>query len=210
MFNIIHIIIGSLVLSLIHALIPNHWLPIVVIGKTEDWTHRETLFITAFIGIAHTTSTIIIGILIGITGFILSSTYEFVTSIAAPFIMIIIGTFYIFFDLSHSYDHDHLKIDSGSKRSKITIITSLAIAMFFSPCLEIEAFYFTAGTLGWLGIIAVSSVYMIVTVLCMVSLVDFSLKRVEKIHWHFFENHNKRVTGIILIILGIFAYFVRI
>ncbi len=209
MFNIVHIIIGSLVLSVIHALIPNHWIPIVVIGKAENWTHRETLLITAISGIAHTTSTVIIGIAVGITGLILSSTYEFVTGIAAPSVMLIIGMIYIFLDISHSHTHDHLKIESGSKRSKIAIITSLAAMMFFSPCLEIEAFYFTAGTLGWLAIIVVSIVYMIVTVVCMVFLVDFSLKRIEKIDWHFLENHNKRVTGIILIVLGIFAYFIR-
>ncbi|MFV1952115.1 MAG: hypothetical protein ACC630_09200 [Nitrospinota bacterium] len=209
MFNIVHIIIGSLVLSVIHALIPNHWIPILVIGKAENWTHRETLLITAISGIAHTTSTIIIGIAVGITGLILSSTYEFVTGIAAPSFMIIIGMVYIFLDLSHSHTHDHLEIESGSKRSKIAIITSLATMMFFSPCLEIEAFYFTAGTLGWLAIIVVSIVYMTATVVCMVFLVNFSLKRIEKIHWHFLENHNKLVTGVILIVLGIFAYFIR-
>ena len=35
--------LGSLLLSLIHATIPNHWLPVVAVGKAEKWTMNETL-----------------------------------------------------------------------------------------------------------------------------------------------------------------------
>jgi hypothetical protein len=82
--------------------------------------------------------------------------------------------------------------------------------MFFSPCLEIEAYYFTAGALGWGGIAVVSTVYLIVTVLGMLLLVDLGRKGVEKIKWHFLEHHEKRVTGSVLIVLGIIAYWVKI
>jgi drug/metabolite transporter (DMT)-like permease len=82
--------------------------------------------------------------------------------------------------------------------------------MFFSPCLEIEAYYFTAGALGWGGIAVVSMVYLIVTVLGMLLLVDLGRRGVEKMKWHFLEHHEKRVTGLVLVVLGVFAYFIRI
>jgi hypothetical protein len=37
------IIIGSLIISLLHAVIPNHWLPVIAIGKKEKWTLDEVL-----------------------------------------------------------------------------------------------------------------------------------------------------------------------
>ena len=207
----IQILIGSLVLSILHASIPNHWIPLVVISKAEKWSRKETLWVTAIAGGAHTISTIIVGIIVGLVGYKLSSTYEFVTRVVAPIVLIIIGLVYLIVGFKHSHhSHNHVKIGSVSKRSKITIIMSLGMAMFFSPCIEIEAYYFTAGALGLSGIIMLSIVYLIMTILGMLVLVDLGNKGVEKLNWHFLEDHEKKIMGIVLIVLGIFAYFIEI
>ena len=36
------IIIGSFLISLLHAVIPNHWLPVLAIGRKEGWDLKET------------------------------------------------------------------------------------------------------------------------------------------------------------------------
>jgi len=206
----IQIIIGSLVLSIIHAAIPNHWIPLVVIAKTENWTRREALWMTAITGSAHTASTILVGIVVGLVGYKLSSSYEFVTSVIAPSILVILGLTYIIIDLKSPHDHTPVETNSIHKRSKIAIIASLCVAMFFSPCIEIEAYFFTAGIFGWTGIVAVSIIYLILTIIGMVLLVDLGIRGVERIRWHYLEHHEKRVTGIVLIVLGLFVYFVKI
>ena len=55
------ILIGSILLSLLHAIIPSHWLPIISIGKKDNWSIKEVTQVTFFSGIAHALSTIIIG-----------------------------------------------------------------------------------------------------------------------------------------------------
>jgi len=70
---------GSILLSLVHAAIPNHWLPVVAIGKAERWTLRETLLVSGISGIAHTLSTVIIGITIGFIGNRLNESYTFIS-----------------------------------------------------------------------------------------------------------------------------------
>ena len=204
------ILIGSLVLSVIHATIPNHWIPLVAIGKTENWSRNETLWVTVIAGSAHTISTILVGISIGLVGYKLSSTHEFVTRVVAPLILVTLGLFYLIVDLKN-FHHNRNLVETGSisKKSKLSIITSLCIAMFFSPCIQIEAYYFKAGTGGWLGITIVSIVYLIVTILGMLLLVDLGRKGVEKIKWHFLEHHERRVMGVVLIALGISAYFLK-
>jgi hypothetical protein len=82
--------------------------------------------------------------------------------------------------------------------------------MFFSPCIEIEAYYFAAGTLGWGGIITVSLVYLVVTVLGMVVLVDLGLRGAKRIRSHFLEHHERKAVGLALIGLGVIAYFVEL
>ncbi len=203
------LLIGSVFLSVVHALIPNHWIPMVSIGKTEDWTLPETLGITAIAGIAHTSSTILIGVIVGLLGYQLTLAYDVAMQIVAPLILVLLGIFYVSKGLL-GRDHHHENVLSESTNSKSTIISSLTIAMFLSPCIEIEAYYFVASTYGWLGISLVSTVYLGITVLGMLLLVALSYKGAEKIEWHGLEHHEKKVIGAILILVGLFAYFVPI
>ena len=206
------VLLGSFVLSVIHALIPNHWIPLIAISKTEKWTNRETLLATFITGFSHTISTIIIGIIIGFVGIKLAESYSTITRIAAPIILLAIGVIYILMDLrSGHHHHHHFEVNDQkvkNKKSKWAIIISLSIAMFLTPCIEIEAYYFQAGTIGWLGIFIVSVVYLLTTLLVMFSLVYLGLKGVNRFNSHYLEHHEKRITGTVLILLGLLAYFV--
>jgi nickel/cobalt exporter len=206
------ILLGSLLLSAIHALIPNHWIPLVAIGRAEGWGRSETLTVTAIAGLAHVTSTILIGILAGLLGHELSIRYASVASVVAPLILIGLGVVYLALDVAGRSRHHHHFETRGraSKVSRVSLVASLCVGMFFSPCLEIEAYYFTAGALGWQGIAAVSLVYLVVTVAGMVVLVDLGLKGAARIQSHFLEHHEKAVTGLLLIALGALAYFVEL
>jgi threonine/homoserine/homoserine lactone efflux protein len=82
--------------------------------------------------------------------------------------------------------------------------------MFFSPCLEIEAYYFVASSFGWRGIITVSIIYTSITIAGMLLLVWLGMKGVKKIKSHFLEHHEKTITGSLLILLGIAGYFIII
>ncbi len=211
MQGIIQILIGTSVLSIIHVAIPHHWFPIIAISKSENWLLRETLLVASIIGISHTVSTIAIGAVVGLIGYKLSPAHEFVTKVAAPLILVTLGLIYVFLGIKKSRHHHHIRADMVSKRSKVAIITSLSAAMFFTPCTEIEAYYFTAGALlGWTGITIVSIVYLIITVLGMLLLVYLGVKGIERVSSHFLEHHEKQIAGIVLIVLGIFSFFVEI
>ena len=202
---------GSLVLSLIHAAIPNHWIPLIAIGKTEKWSLRSTLTATVITGFAHTLSTILIGIIVGLIGIRLAGSYNLMMHYLAPGILIVIGLVYVFADFrtNRHHHHHHAGLEDSAirshSRSRIGLIFSLSLAMFLTPCVEIEAYYFQAAMIGWRGIFIVSAVYTLTTVLLMVVLVYAGLKGTEKLRSHTLEHHEKIITGIILILLGFLA-----
>ena len=209
----LQILIGSFILSITHALIPNHWFPLVAISKSEKWTRRETLLVTAFTGFAHITSTIAIGIIVGFVGYKLSDSLETITGIIAPSVLIVFGLVYILLNfLKPHHHHHHIDTDDlqqSNKKSKFAIVFSFGALMFFSPCIEIEAYYFTAGSIGWAGIILLSFIYLIVTVSFMIFLVDFGRRSLERLSekLHFLDKYERVITGVVLIILGIFTFF---
>ena len=212
----VQIFFGSLILSLIHALIPNHWIPLIAISKSEKWSQSRALIATAITGFAHTLSTIIVGIIVGLIGYKLSSGYQFVSTVAAPVILIGLGIIYVSLDFRNGHHHHHGEqehtstLSTKNDKSKWrAILTSLSIAMFLTPCIEIEAYYFQAGTIGWIGIFIVSAVYLFTTLAVMLLLVFLGLKGIQTFNVHFLEHHEKLITGIVLIALGILAYFVK-
>lgn len=217
MESIIKILLGSLALSIIHALIPNHWMPLIAIGKTENWSRSETLRATVITGVAHTLSIILIGIVVGLFGYKFAATYVEAAKIIAPLVLLVLGIIYLLAELDssrkHHHHHHHVETANlAAKRSQFQILAVLGTGMFFSPCIEIEAYYFSAGTIGWVGILVVSAVYLLVTVLGMVLLVDFGMKGVNALEekLHFFEDHEQGLTGAVLIFLGIVAYFIKV
>ena len=194
------------------------------------------MFGTVVTGLAHTLSTVIIGIIVGVVGYKLSASYGIISGVVAPAILIVLGIIYIILDLKgtrhthahftldkthhdsdhdheHHHDHSHPHILSitpkTNKKTKWAVLSTLSLGMFLTPCIEIEAYYFQASTIGWIGIWIVSAVYTIVTVGTMMLLVYLGMKGVKNIHSHFLEAHEKRISGIVLIGVGLIVYFVK-
>ncbi|HLG35268.1 MAG TPA: hypothetical protein VI757_10335 [Bacteroidia bacterium] len=242
----IQVFFASLLLSIMHASIPNHWLPLIAIGKTEKWTHSETMFGTVVSGFAHTLSTVFIGIIVGVVGYKLSSSYGIISGIVAPAILVVLGIVYIILDLrgvkhehthfaleetyQHEHNHDHHHDHSHehghhhhnhphphkepvtpktNHKTKWAVLSTLSLGMFFTPCVEIEAYYFQASTIGWAGIWIVSAVYTFITVGAMMLLVYLGMHGVKNIRSHFLEEHERRITGIVLMAVGLITYLVK-
>jgi putative Mn2+ efflux pump MntP len=155
-----------------------------------------------------------IGIVVGLIGYKLSTYYSVISETIAPAILIGLGMVYIFLDFRSNHNHQHevklLVTEPGQNKSRwAAIITSLSIAMFLTPCIEIEAYYFQAGTIGWMGILIVSAVYLMTTVAIMLLLVYLGMKGVNTFKSNFLEYHEKGITGIVLVFLGLLALFVK-
>lgn len=200
------IIIGSLLISILHAVIPNHWLPVLAIGKKEGWSLGETSRITFVAGMAHVFSTIIIGLLLGLIGSELTEHIKDFTRIIAPSLLILLGLYFV--RQHYSHHHFHLQKEQLQKKTKKSIILSLVIAMFLSPCMEIEAYFLLAGAKGWYMLAAIAAMYASITIAGMLIWVRIVYKGLLKLNWHKWEHNAGIITGLVLIVTGIISFFI--
>ncbi len=203
----ISLITGSIVLSLLHGIIPNHWLPVLAISKKEKWDLSETTRVTFIAGLAHAASTILIGVLLAIIGAELAVVVENFTSYIAPTLLIALGLFYIYQHSRHHHFHMHGRPEQAPNKKKI--ILSLATAMFFSPCFEIEAYFLVAGAQGLWLFSLLALLYTIVSVSGMVVWVRLSYSGLLKMNWHSLEHNAGIITGVTLILTGILTFLLH-
>ena len=201
-----NIIIGSILISLLHAVIPNHWLPVLAIGRKEGWTLGETTRVTFIAGMAHVISTILIGLLLGLIGKELTEHIEHFTRYIAPSVLILMGFYFI----RQHYTHHHFHVDQQQikKKTKNSIILALVIAMFLSPCMEIEAYFLLAGTKSWYLLTGIALMYTVISIAGMLIWIRIVYKGLLKLNWHKWEHNAGIITGVILIITGILSFFI--
>lgn len=197
----IQLMISSALLSILHALLPNHWLPVIAIAEREKWTMRETLQTTFLASLAHAGSTILIGVIIAAFAFQLAKYVAAFSSVVTPVILISMGLLFIW----QHYHHKHFHITSAAAKStsKSALILWFVIAMFFSPCLEIEAFYLAAGVIGWHVVVLISVIYLVISVVGMVFWVSWAYRGLKKLNWHTLEHSAGIIAGAILILTGL-------
>jgi nickel/cobalt transporter (NicO) family protein len=204
--DLISILVGSFILSLLHALIPNHWLPVLAISRKEKWTLSKTTLVTVVSGLAHAVSTAVIGIIIGLLGIQLAEHLEHFTHVIAPIVLIGLGLFYIC--QHHRHKHFHLHADPRP-RSANKVVLTLVVAMFFSPCFEIEAYFLMAGAHGWSMVLMLALLYTVVTVAGMVIWIRLAYQGLHKLNWHTLEHNAGIITGITLVLTGISSFFIH-
>ena len=200
------IITGSLLISLLHAVIPNHWLPVLAIGKKDNWSLQQVTKVTFISGLAHALSTIAIGIILSMLGLQLANKIEYFTHFIAPAILILLGIFFIYQHHRHRHFHLHKTPEPSLPQNKI--IMALVVAMFLSPCMEIEAYFLLAGAYGTWAVISIAALYLAISVCGMVLWVRLAYKGVLKLNWHTLEHKSGIITGWTLVITGILSFFI--
>ncbi|MBK8196478.1 MAG: hypothetical protein IPK76_26000 [Lewinellaceae bacterium] len=191
---------GGALLSLFHALIPSHWLPILAIGKQENWSPRKIMWITVLAGTAHVLSTVLLGSALALLGGVLASNIAIFTEWIAPGLLVALGLFYIYRHYFHHHFHLH------AQNLPWSVVVTLAAAMFFSPCLEIEGYFLSAGQYGWHFVLLLSLLYGILTISGMLIWMRLALHGLSRINWHKWEHNAGLITGVTLIGSGLILF----
>ncbi|MFZ1378204.1 MAG: hypothetical protein WAS56_00930 [Saprospiraceae bacterium] len=200
------ILAGTIMISILHAVIPSHWLPILSISKSRKWTKRETLRVTFLAGLAHVCSTIVLGLFVSFFGAQLKYFLEDILTIVIPIMLILFGLYFLY----RHHTHHHFHIDAQKLNEKndndYAIIFSIMGIMFFSPCLEIVPYFLMAGANGIPSVIILSIIFLAVSISGMLLWMYIVYEGTKKLNWHFIEHNVGLITGIILILTGVLSY----
>ncbi len=205
-------ITAGLALSVSHAVLPNHWLPVIAIGKTEKWTKKTVVYLAAITAFAHTVSTLLMGGIMAWLGHEFDEALEHVVHLSSAaivsVIMVVWGGVYLYKD-SRGGDHTHIDAKESSGQSYGRIVLTLCVAMLFSPCLEVQPYFFHLGSHGIVPIATLAAGYLVISVagITLLTYISDSVLRLRSFHW--LEHHEYKLTGYVLIALGMLTWVIH-
>lgn len=78
-----------------HAALPTHWLPFVLVGRAQRWNSARTLGVVTIAGLAHIATTAMFGALVVAAGLALNQWIEGFLQHISAILLFLFGAFYI-------------------------------------------------------------------------------------------------------------------
>mgnify|MGYP001558939635 CR=1 FL=1 len=221
------LIAAAVVVSAAHAALPSHWLPFVLMGRSQGWTSRRVVAVAALAGLGHVTMTSALGLLIALAGMgLLRAVGEWGQPVMAG-VLLATGAAYLLSAWrggrghahhhhpagEHSHSSEHACHDHGhdgepspaeprQALSDRAAFWSLFALLTFSPCEGMVPFFFASARFGWLGLLLLAAVTAALTVLGIVALVSLAQAGLERVRLPFGERGERVLTGVVLAALG--------
>lgn len=198
---------GTLIISLLHALIPSHWMPLVAFARFQKWSKDETLKVSFYLALSHVFSTILLGLLLGLVFNELNEDFGHIFKWIGPTLLVSSGIYFIYRHHTHHHFHidDHMLDQTKTKKQ---IIYALLAYMFLSPCLEVEAYFVNAGIQSTSLLLYCLLSYFIISIVGMLIWVYVALKGFQKFDTHKLEHNAGIITGLTMVITGLLSLII--
>ena len=217
----------------IHTILgPDHYIPFIFLAKARNWSIQKTIFITSVCGVGHVLSSVIIGLL-GIGFGIAVSELEIIESSrgeVAGYLLIGFGLTYLIWGVKkaiknkphdhihshengtihahhHTHHNEHAHLHNEEKKNITPWV--LFTIFVFGPCEAlIPILMYPAATKSTMGLILVTSVFAIATILTMLIIVIISLKGITLIKLGRLERFTHAIAGAMILLCGAAINFV--
>ncbi len=211
---------------------PDHYLPFIVMSQSGKWSRRKTVFITCLCGLGHVLSSVffgIIGVAFGIALTKLEAFEAFRGNIAA-WALIAFGLVYFVWGLrrawrnrphthvhshsdiinhehthAHTDEHMHAHLEKGHKNVTPWVLFTIFV---FGPCEPlIPLLMYPAAKSSLWGVILVTGIFGVVTIVTMLSIVLISTFAIRLVPVAKLERYTHALTGATIFLCGLSIQF---
>lgn len=214
-------------IGFLHTLMgPDHYLPFIVLAKTNRWSKIKTFWITFICGLGHVLSSVILGFVglgFGIALFKLEK-IEAIRGDLAMWLLLTFGFLYFIWGIfhairnkphthfhshengelhshTHQHSHEHIHIHEQSKHK--SIVWGLFIIFIFGPCEPlIPLIMFPAAKGSMTAVFLVATIFSVVTISTMLTVVMLTLSGLNFLKYNSIARYSHALAGFIVFCCG--------
>lgn len=183
----------------LHALAPDHWLPIAAVSRARAWSLARTARVAFLCGAGHVTVSALLGLLALAIGARVVSSFGAQIASVAGVLMIGFGVAYALWGLRKLAHHAHAHAGDPSRTSTWALFAIYST----DACVALIPVLFAAATLPLVGILGIILIYEVATVGTMVGLAVASRAGASILPGHWFEHYGDAAAGGMIAATGI-------
>ena len=204
---------GGFVAAFLHAALPTHWLPFVLVGRAQGWSLGQTLGAATIAGVAHVASTALIGSLLVAAGLALNHWVSGLLPYLSAALLFVIGGFYLVRAMvkrpALAGPAGGLAASTGPVVSHAAAFWGLVMVMALSPGEVLLPLYLSSAEAGWLTLAGLTGAFTAGTVLGMVALTALARAGASILRLERWARYEGAVLGMALIALGLLVVLGR-
>jgi hypothetical protein len=200
-----------------HAILPDHWVPLAVVGRTQHYPVSKVARLSAVAGLAHVVVSLALGAVIVIIGLELRDKVQSAQDTIVGLLLIATGVGFLVLELtghghghshehspehehehehghSHSHDHEH------HRRSLLAVVIPFGAAA--SPDLTILPVFLAATTAGVATAVGSLVVFATVTIATFVTLTVAATVGGYQLGGAWLDRWGNVFTALVLIVIG--------
>ena len=201
------IAITGFTVAFLHAALPTHWLPFVLVGRGQHWSAGKTLGVTFLAGLGHVAFTILLGLVLVGAGLAVEPKMGDLFGWVVGALMIGLGLFYLW---RGRHDHGEAEVQTRRYASDRAAIIALVVLLTLSPCEAFLPIYLAGVKHGWTGFAALSAVLMAATAGGMLLFTTLSLAGVKRLGLERIARYESTILGVALIAMGVGVAFLEL
>ena len=196
------IALGGFVVAFLHAALPTHWLPFVLVGRGRNWSIGKTLGVAATAGIGHVLFTILLGLGVVAAGSLVEPRFGEAFHWLVGGLMISLGTFYLIRHFRRRDVRPEAE-KTAPYASDRAAMAGLFLLLALSPCEAFLPFYLQGMGHGWGGFVILSLVLAAATGAGMLLFTGLSLVSARRMKLEALERYESAILGFVLIAIGL-------
>lgn len=205
------LVLAVLAVGVFHTLVPDHWVPIVVLARHAKWGRAPTAGAAALAGLGHTVSTLFIGMLIWVAGVVFAVRFGHMVSMASSVALVLFGAWFAIAAL-RELRHPAAEVDEAGQQSSIfnsrkrTRLTLLLI-LGSSPMIEGLPAFLAAARFGFGLLATMSIVFALSTILTYVITCDQGTRMLQRLSFGPLERYGEVISGCVILAVGVASFF---
>jgi nickel/cobalt transporter (NicO) family protein len=205
---------AAVTLAAVHALAPDHWMPLAALARAQNWTAPRTARIAAACGFAHVTVSVFVGLLGLALGVRIFDRFGAQLESVAGFVLIAFGAVYAIWGLRHArahlHGHRHPHYDHIHDAHRVS--PWMVFLLFAAdPCLAIFPLMFAALPLGRSAVGVVILLYEFATIASIMSLVlSARAAATAVVKGRFVHRWGDALAGAFIAFVGVAVAFLRL
>jgi hypothetical protein len=227
------LIVAVAAVGILHTVVPDHWVPIVLLARQRGWSKAETARASLQAGVGHVLTTLVIGLAVWVAGVAFATRFGQIVDFVASLALIGFGAwigFSSWLELrrgsghhhhhhghhdhqakhDHEHDHDHRQEDefiangnSAARNSGTSSRMALLLILGSSPMVEGIPAFFAAGKYGPTVILIMAVVFALSTIVTYVTLCVYSAAGLQRLRLGPLERYGEVLSGAFIALVGL-------